>query len=277
MPELPEAETMARDLGRAVTGRTISEVLVAYWPIVASDHDEFARLLAGRRIEGASRLGKWVRLDLSGGAALLVHLKMTGQFLLGEWPGSTDGPWPPHARAAFRLTGEGEPLTLFYRDVRKFGRLRAFEADGLRAFLDELALGPDPFQASPEEFHRLVSGKRGALKAVLLDQQTVAGLGNIYVDESLFAAGLSPWRPAGGLSRAESDSLLARAREILATAVELRGSTVGNYQGLEGAGAYQGRHQVYGKSGWPCPRCGETLVKSVVGGRSSVHCLKCQK
>jgi formamidopyrimidine-DNA glycosylase len=278
MPELPEAETMVRDIARRLIGRTVSDLAISYAPIIAGDPEEFRRIVVGRRLEGARRLGKRVLLVLSGGAALTAHLKMTGQFVLGDWPGSGDESWPPHGRAAFLLTGEGSDVTLFYRDIRKFGRLSAFEADGLEEHVRALGLAPDPFEISKEEFHRRLGSKKAALKAVLLDQRNVvSGLGNIYVDESLFAAGLSPHRSADEIDRVESDALLEKSKAILGAAIKLRGSTVENYQGLDGAGSYQKRHKVYGRSGKPCPRCGKELVKSFVGGRSSVHCPVCQK
>jgi formamidopyrimidine-DNA glycosylase len=277
MPELPEAETMARDLDRRVSGRTISQVLVSFDKIVASGADSFESVLKGRRIERVGRLGKWIKADLDSGGALLAHLKMTGQFLIGDWPGTIDGPWPPHARAAFLLAGNGPEETLFYRDIRKFGRLRAFSKDDLETFIKSLGLGPDPLALESGQFHRILSANRGRLKAVLLDQTVISGLGNIYADESLFAASLSPTRPASSLSEGEAATLLAKIKAILSKSIELRGSTVENYRGLEGPGSFQGHHQVYGKSGQNCPRCGQELSKSVIGGRGSVHCLKCQK
>ncbi|MDR1110663.1 MAG: bifunctional DNA-formamidopyrimidine glycosylase/DNA-(apurinic or apyrimidinic site) lyase [Deltaproteobacteria bacterium] len=278
MPELPEAETMARDLDRRVSGRTISSVLVSFPPIVASDREGFAGLLSGQTIERVRRLGKWIRIDLASGGALLVHLKMTGQFLMGDWPGSLEAPWPPQARAAFLLTGGGLPdETLFYLDTRKFGRLRAFPGPELAIFLDGLGLGPDPLALSPGEFHRLLASRRGHLKAVLLDQSVVSGVGNIYADESLFAAGLSPLRPASSLGQDESASLLSHLRRILQESIDLGGSTVGNYRSLGADGAFQDRHLVYGKHGQRCPRCGQTLSRASIGGRSTVLCPSCQR
>ncbi|MDR1676926.1 MAG: bifunctional DNA-formamidopyrimidine glycosylase/DNA-(apurinic or apyrimidinic site) lyase [Deltaproteobacteria bacterium] len=278
MPELPEVETIAQDLNRCIAGRTISQVLVSFQKIVASDYDSFSRLLEDRVIEKVGRLGKWVRFDLDSGAGLLAHLKMTGQFLIGDWPGSLDGPWPPHARAAFLLTGKGlKDETLFYRDIRKFGRLRAFSQSELTDFLQSLGLGPDPFELEAPQFHRILTAKKGQLKAVLLDQAVVSGLGNIYADETLFAANLLPTRAASDLSPAESTELLTQIKRILTNSIKLRGSTVENYQGLDGPGSYQDQHQVYGKSGRACPQCGQLLLKTIIGGRSTVFCPFCQK
>jgi formamidopyrimidine-DNA glycosylase len=225
-------------------------------------------------------MGKWVRLDLSDGGALLAHLKMTGQFQAGPWP-LGEGPdseapgagWPAHCHAALRL----KDTTVFYKDTRKFGRLRVLGPSELAPFISKLGLGPDPLTIDPAEFHRRLIAKSTRLKAALLDQAVVSGLGNIYCDESLFKAGLSPKRPTDRLSAEESERLLAAIREILAVAIELRGSTVVNYQSLGASGSYQGRHQVYGKGGFPCPRCGARLVTSTIGGRSTVSCPECQR
>ena len=196
MPELPEVQTIASDLDEIVGRRRILEAAVSYPKIEAGDVGRFVDLCGGSTIAKVERFGKWIRFVLEsreGPAAMLVHLKMTGQFHMGSWPGSET--WPPHAHAAFRLSGfPPESDTLFYRDIRKFGRLRAFNQPELEEFLVHLAQGPDPLTVTEEDFHRRVTARKGRLKCVLLDQCTVAGLGNIYVDEGLFAAGLSPLR-----------------------------------------------------------------------------------
>jgi formamidopyrimidine-DNA glycosylase len=277
MPELPEAETMASDLEKNVTGLTIADVLVAYDPIVASDPDRFVSILKGQTIKNVGRLGKWVKINLASGGALLVHLKMTGQFLLGDWPKSLEGEWPSHTHAAFLLKGAKVIKTLFYKDIRKFGRLRAFTKEELPLFLNELGLGPDPLTIEFKEFHQIMSSKNARLKQVLLDQSVLSGLGNIYADEALFAAGLAPNRIASTLRPSDSARLLDCIQLILDQAIESRGSTVENYQGLEGPGTYQHQHQVYGKKGQNCPKCGTVLVGSKIAGRSTVHCPTCQK
>jgi len=281
MPELPEVQTIASDLDDIVGGLKIELAAVAYPKIVAGDSARFVDLLRGARIEKVERFGKWIRFRLdgpSGVEALLVHLKMTGQFHLGPWP-EKPGDWDRHDHAAFRLPGlrrDGAD-TLFYRDIRKFGRLRAFDRPELAAFLAELKQGPDPFQVSETEFFQRLSARKSRLKCVLLDQTVVAGFGNIYVDESLLAAGLSPLRAAASLSRAESDRLLKEARRIMGASIKARGSTTSNYAGLKGGGAYQHQHQAYGRTGQPCPFCGAPIERIIVGGRSTHYCPHCQK
>jgi formamidopyrimidine-DNA glycosylase len=274
MPELPEVQTIAADLDEAVRGLVITEAAVSCEKIIPGGVNSFCRRLAGTKVEEVRRLGKWVHFRLAKSSEpvhLLAHLKMTGQFQLGPWP--APGHWPKHIHAALRLAGAE---ALLYRDIRKFGRLRAFDQAGFEAFLKELNQGPDPLTMTAEEFHLRLTARRGRLKAVLLDQTTVAGFGNIYVDESLFAARLSPLVSAAGLSRAETGRLFKNARRIFLAAIAARGSTTNNYQGLKGGGNYQASHQVYGRAGQPCPVCGAPIQKLPVGGRSTHICPTCQ-
>jgi formamidopyrimidine-DNA glycosylase len=276
---------MARDIQAFAAGRRVLDAAVSHLPIVATDPGNFQADLQGRIIEKARRMGKWVVLDLSDGGALLAHLKMTGQFLSGRWPDGIpldpdlEGPsslWPAHAHAAILLEGPGDNV-LYYKDTRKFGRLRLFSASDLGPFLETLALGPDPLAISHEDFYQRLSSGKKSLKAALLDQSSVSGLGNIYVDESLFKAGFSPKHPASLITKDQAFSLLEAIREVLTEAIELRGSTVSSYKSLGESGGFQDRHQVYGKAGYFCPRCGEPLSRSVVAGRTTISCPVCQK
>jgi len=288
MPELPEVQTIASDLNDAVRGLTIAEAAIGCEKIIVGGVEEFCRRLAGAEIEEVRRLGKWLHFRLTGRlltgrptkrpaekapAHLLVHLKMTGQFQLGPWPAK--GLWPKHIHAALRLSGRPNEA-LLYRDIRKFGRLRAFDQTGFEVFMEELNLGPDPLIVTAGEFHGRLTARRGRLKAVLLDQTVMSGFGNIYADESLFAARLSPLASAAGLSRAETGRLLKAARRIFTAAIAARGSTTSNYQGLRGGGTFQARHQVYGRAGLPCPACGTAILRLLVGGRSTHVCPACQ-
>lgn len=276
MPELPEVETMARDLDVLTAGTTVRALLVAHEPMVRPGPEEFAKIILNKKIERVGRLGKWIRFRLSSGAEMFVHPRMTGQFVRGEWPGTLDGPWPPHARVAFKLSGDGGDLTVFYRDIRKFGRVLAFEQKDVAAFTESLGLGPDPLETSREQFLEILAARKNKLKSVLLDQRVLAGLGNIYADESLFAAKIHPLRPASDLAPREAGTLLKEIVRILELAIQNRGSTVSNYQSLSEPGGYQLNHQVYGKAGRPCPVCGGTLLRTVVSGRSTVYCPGCQ-
>lgn len=279
MPELPEVQTIASDLDDVLRGKTIDAVRISFDKIVASDLTRFHQLTTGAAIESVTRLGKWIRFSLrsaSGPAAMLVHLKMTGQFHLGQWPQGGNA-WPPHTRAAFRIASLGQKNdTLFYKDIRKFGRLRAFDLSELAEFLAKLNLAPDPFAMDFADFHKRLTAKKGRLKSVLLNQEVVAGLGNIYVDEVLFAARLLPESSAATLTRADSDRILTQARRILAASIKARGSTTNNYQGLKGGGSFQHQHQVYGRAGEPCPLCGTSIEKTTLAGRGTHHCPHCQ-
>jgi formamidopyrimidine-DNA glycosylase len=279
MPELPEAETMARELAAKTTGWVLAEALVNFPPIVASDLKSFSTILKGREIVKVGRAGKWIVFCLSGDNALLVHLKMTGQFHFDAWPKDALS-WPAHCHAAFRLIDPRDPskeTAFFYKDARKFGRLRAFGPGELDPFLTALNLGPDALAASPEEYLERLLNSRLKLKAALLDQSVIAGFGNIYADETLLAAKLSPLRETKTLTLAEATTLHGEAQKILLKAIELRGSTVSSYKAPEGAGSYQNHHKAYGQAGRPCPYCGEALKKTKAAGRTTVYCQFCQK
>lgn len=280
MPELPEVETIARDLDELVGGARITRVAVGRPQLLLTPPERFHSLLAGTVINKVSRLGKMVHFELAGGRHLLVHLKMTGQFGLAAWPEEkAQAPlWPRHAHLAFGLDNRPPDLeALIYYDIRKFGRLRLWEQAEFDQYLASGALGRDPFSLSPEAFHQLIAAGRGRLKGRLLDQTLVSGLGNIYADECLFASRLHPARPASSLAPSESETLLAHIKEILGRAIAARGSTTSNYQGLKGGGRYQLQHRVYGRAGRECPRCGRLIEKTVIAGRTTSFCPQCQK
>ena len=280
MPELPEVETIAGDLDSLLKGASIKNCQILFDKIVATGADLFKPMIVGAKIVKVRRLAKWIHFELegpglSGPGDMMVHLRMTGQFCSGPWQIEPEN-FPPHVRLAFELEGFTDEA-LFYRDIRKFGRLYLFSRPDFLKFLEKLKLGPDPFEINEEIFHERITKKNAHLKAVLLDQKVLSGLGNIYVDESLFAAALSPLRAADSLSAAESKILFQEIKRILNAAIKARGSTVSNYQGLKGAGAFQNQHKVYGKGGEPCPRCFSVLEKLTVGGRGSTYCSHCQK
>ena len=270
MPELPEVETIVREMREQLVGRTIDKVKVNLNKIARPGPRILARRLEGKRIEAAGRRGKFIELTLSGEIYLIVHLKMTGQFLWGEMP----GPWPKHVHVAIGFT-DGQAV--MYRDMRQFGYLMALEAKEREAWWVKVNLGPDALEVSRDEFLGRLKGRRGRIKALLLNQSFIAGLGNIYADEALFASGLCPKRPAESIGEDEAERLLKAIRAILKEAVRRRGSTTNNYVGLSGIGGeYQNKHQVYGRAGQTCPVCGETLVREVVAGRGTHYCLCCQ-
>jgi len=271
MPELPEVETVASGLRPILVGRMILGAEV-YWArsVVDLGPEEFVRRLTGREILGVERRGKWIVIRLSGGAALLVHLRMSGQLIWESCSAAND----PHVRARFMLDS-GDVLC--FSDTRKFGRLWLVD-DAAAALCD---LGPEPLSDdfTLYQFVKMLAGRKGRIKSLLLDQRFIAGLGNIYADESLWRAGVHPLRPATSLSREEVGRLYHSIRGLLADAVASGGTTLrdARYVAADGrAGEFAQELAAYGRSGEPCPRCGESIVRIRVGQRSTHFCPHCQ-
>jgi formamidopyrimidine-DNA glycosylase len=282
MPELPEVETVARDLRGLVLGSTIAGVRVT-WPktLRSADPEAFAEAVVGRAIEVVGRRAKLVVIELAGGVAVTVHLKMTGQLFVV--PAGT--PEDPYVRVTFDLTDGRE---LRFRDIRKFGRIGLASRDdsaggdlvgelggakGFRGF------GPEPLEATftARAFRRLIRARRGRLKPLLMDQSFLAGIGNIYADEALWASRLHPLRSAASLRPPDEGRLYRELRRILAEAVERRGSSIDDYTAPDGDGSMQDWLLVYQRAGEPCRRCGRPVRRIVVGGRATHLCTFCQR
>jgi len=270
MPELPEVETVARGLRDSLLGRTITGVTVG-WPRTIGHLTvaEFAERVAGQRVAQVWRRGKYVVIGLSEGH-LLVHLKMSGRLCVV----SVDEPSDQHVHVLFSLD-DGRQLR--FRDVRKFGRIYLV-GDPCEI---TAGLGPEPLadDFTAEDFSRLLASRRGRLKPLLLNQRFLAGLGNIYADEALFAARLHPMRKADSLTDDEQARLYKAIRTVLKQAVASRGTTLddGGYTDASGqAGGYQDRIAVYGRGGKPCLRCKLPIERIVIGGRSAHFCPHCQ-
>ncbi len=282
MPELPEVETVARDLAGLVTGALIVAAR-GDWPRAIASHDSpdaFAAAVAGRRIEAVGRRGKQVVLRLSGDAALTIHLKMTGQLFVVPAGAPTDR--HVHVTLAFE---DGRELR--FRDARKFGRIGLWSVDPVsRAVMAaggarELFAGHGPEPLEPaftvSAFRSRLRARRLRLKPLLLDQGFVAGIGNIYADEALWRSRLHPLRTPATLRPADEGRLYRAIRAVLAEAVERRGSSVDDYTAPEGDGSMQEYLQVYQRAAEPCPRCGRPIRRIVVGGRSTHFCSWCQR
>jgi formamidopyrimidine-DNA glycosylase len=274
MPELPEVETVVRDLrAHALAGAVIRDVAVR-WPrtVAGMTPTTFRLSLEGRTVADVSRRAKYIVLALDSGDRLLIHLRMTGKLRFAapdEHAGKHD-----HVVITF-----ADGRRLLFNDTRKFGRFRIAPAG-----TDPLGhLGPEPLEAgfTPDCLHRRLNGKTRRLKPLLLDQITVAGLGNIYVDEALWHARIHPERHADTLTRAETRRLHAAIRDVLLRAVENCGTTLGdgetNFYSVAGR---RGRNadalKVFRRDGLPCPRCGAVLARSVVGQRGTHFCPRCQ-
>lgn len=274
MPELPEVENYARDLKPLLVGRRIQAVEVL-WPrtVATPSVEAFVQGLVGRQIVNTDRRGKYLLFPLDDHRTLVVHLRMTGQLHLA----AADAPTDPYVRLVLRLS-DGQRL--YFRDQRKFGRF--YLVDDPAQVLGRL--GPEPLQDgfTPLDLFNAVQGRRAPIKALLLDQHIVAGVGNIYADEALFLAGIDPRRSGGSLTLAECSRLHACLRRTLAEAIReggstLGGSSLGNYQRPLGVqGRYQLRHRVFRRTGQPCPVCGTPIQRVKVAQRSTHFCPRCQ-
>jgi formamidopyrimidine-DNA glycosylase len=270
MPELPEVETVVRDLRPRAVGRTIAAVRAGAKRLRTPWDAAWGPAVTGRRIGAIRRRGKWIVVELDA-PRLVVHLGMTGQFTAvaaGE-------PEPDHLHLVFGLDDGTE---LRFRDVRRFGSVALFPDEAaVEAFFAAAALGPEPFGLDPAAFRAAVRGSGRNLKAILLDQTVVAGVGNIYADEACSRAALHPARVGSSLTPAECDALRVAIEDVLTTAIAARGSTIRDYVGGSGlAGGFQLEHRVYGRTGEPCGTCGRAIERVVLAGRSSHYCPKCQ-
>ena len=273
MPELPEVETVRRRLEPVLAGRTFEDVEILDARLTRP-HDpvEVAAELRGERVAEPARRGKYLVVRFESGRALLVHLRMTGTFLAGDAGTLED----PHRRAVARLD-DGSDVA--YRDVRRFGTWLLLEPDEVEPYL-AVRLGPEPLTEAftPEFLRERLRGRRAPLKAAVLDQRTVAGLGNIYADEALWRARLHPRREAGALRRPQLVALHAAIRDALELGIARQGSTLRDYRTPDGeAGAMQHEFKVYGRLGEPCDRCGTPIERIVVGGRGTWFCPRCQR
>ena len=281
MPELPEVETVARDLRPRIVGATIVGARSSWARTLRSHAPEaFAEAVAGRQVLAVGRRAKQVLIELSGEAALTVHLKMTGQLFVVP----ANAPEDPYLRLVLELEDGRE---LRFRDVRKFGRVGLYgrdpasgeltvEVGGAAVFA---AIGPEPLDPAftLRDFRRLLRRRKGRLKPLLLDQSFLAGVGNIYADEALWTARLHPLRTAGTLHPADERRLYQAVRTILSEAIERRGSSIDDYTAPDGDGSMQERLQVYQRTGEPCPRCGRPVKRVVIGARSTHFCSWCQR
>ncbi|MFC4183555.1 DNA-formamidopyrimidine glycosylase [Saccharococcus thermophilus] len=274
MPELPEVEIIRRTLIPLTVGKTIEEVQV-FWPKIVqypADVTEFAETLKGQTIHDVERRGKFLKLMLDT-HVLISHLRMEGRYVVWR----KEDPIEPHTHVIFRFTDGTE---LRYRDVRKFGTMHLYRKGEEDARLPLSQLGPEPFS---ETFTANFLAKRlrktnRTIKTVLLDQTVVVGLGNIYVDESLFRAGIHPERIASSLTDEEVARLHREMVTILQEAIEKGGSTVRSYVNTQGeSGTFQLQLFVYGRKGEPCKRCGQPIQKTVVAGRGTHYCPSCQR
>jgi formamidopyrimidine-DNA glycosylase len=275
MPELPEVETYVRELAPVLSGRTIVGADVR-WPrtIAAPAPEAFADAVAGQRFERFGRRGKYMLFDLASGDTLIVHLRMTGKLQ----PQAGDAPVDKHTHVLFDLD-DGQRL--HYHDTRKFGRIWLVADPG-----PVLAkLGPEPLgdEFSSAEFAAALATRKAAIKALLLDQSIVAGVGNIYADEALYLAGIEPARRGGELHEQEIKRLHRAVQTVLRRGIEYQGSSLGgsslqNYIRPGGEqGGFQEEFNVFRRTGQPCPACGTPIERITIAQRSTHFCPECQR
>lgn len=262
MPELPEVETVVRTLRPAIVGRRILNAEFRQLRVLRGPPHETAAALAGRRIKSIERHGKFIAIRLDRGY-LVVHLGMTGKLLVNAEP-------TKFTHAIFTL----DAGVLHYDDQRQFGRIEY----GTELPERVAALGPEPLEIALADFAARVKARHAPIKAVLLNQAVVRGMGNIYVDEALFRAGVHPKRIAASLSKDRVERIYNGMREVLLEAIESRGSSVSNYVDAEGRkGSFQTAHRVYRRTGKECVNCGAKIRRIVLAQRGTHFCPKCQR
>jgi formamidopyrimidine-DNA glycosylase len=271
MPELPEVETIRRSLEPKLLQRTIvgGEIAVPKMILYQTPVDFLARV-TGQKIVGLNRRGKYLLIQLSGGLILAIHLRMTGQLTVARADSALEN------AVYFRLhLDNGHELR--FRDQRKFGKLFLFPEESPPAPL--IRLGPEPLsrEFSINILQKRLAGRKLAVKKALLNQDIIAGLGNIYTDEALFLAGIHPARPVDSLTEKEFESLYKAIQQVLSEGIQQRGTTKRDYRDGEGnPGSYQEYLRVYGRKGLPCPKCRNMIVRMNFGGRGTHFCPFCQ-
>jgi formamidopyrimidine-DNA glycosylase len=278
VPELPEVETVRRELEPVLVGRRFERVEIVDPRLVRPlEPLEVAAELEGETVAAVERRGKYLVFRFDSGRALLIHLRMTGS-LRHIGAGGREGSLQddPYRRAVVRLD-DGSDVA--YRDVRRFGTWLLVEPDELNPYLTA-RLGAEPLERAFTAAALAVrlAGRRAPLKAALLDQRTLAGMGNIYADEALWRAQLHPLRPAGDVTAAELRRLVPAIRAALRAGIERQGATLRDYAKPDGeSGRMQHEFKVYGRAGEPCDRCGTPIEKIRVGGRGTWFCPSCQR
>jgi formamidopyrimidine-DNA glycosylase (fpg) len=266
MPELPEVETIVRQLRPQIEGKTIS-ALRLFWPrSVEGVPKEFRHRVRGMAVAAVARRGKYIGVEGADGTFFTVHLRMTGKLVMEL--GAADR---RHLRLQFTFT---DGTKLYFVDARKFGRLHLWPCRGESC----PGLGPEPLRA--ETVRRVLKHlkTKRPVKSALLDQTILAGIGNIYADEALFLAGTHPLTPAASLSDGQQRRLASVIPQVLRQAIRRRGTTLRNYRTVADESGENREHlNVYGRAGEPCPACGTAIDKIRINGRSSHYCPDCQK
>jgi formamidopyrimidine-DNA glycosylase len=267
MPELPEVETVVRLLAKDLTGARISSVRVSRRHLRFRWQSQWDLHVAGKRIDGVRRRGKWILIDLDSRAVLLAHLGMSGQFRVSDAAESTES----HTHLTLMLDSGHE---LRYRDPRRFGGVRFAESEVAAWRLVRGTLGPEPCDIDPKTWHAAIRASERSLKAMLLDQSCVAGVGNIYADESLFTARLPPMQRCSRTTLVELVRLKEAIVQTLLEAIRCKGTS---FDQAYAGGKYQNKLKAYGRTGQPCSNCGRLIQCIRLAGRATHYCPKCQR
>jgi formamidopyrimidine-DNA glycosylase len=274
MPELPEVESVRRAIAPVLEGRRFAQVRIDDPRLTRPlDREEIARELEGEVVDLVDRRGKYLVVRFRSGRVLLIHLRMTGSLLNAPKGTAIDA---SHQRAVVTLD-DGSDVA--YRDVRRFGTWLLLEPDEVQAYIDK-RVGPEPLGDAYKSKHLAakLARRRAPIKAVILDQRTVAGVGNIYADEALWRARIHPLRPADELEPKETQALYRGIRRALEAGIARQGSTLRDYRLPDGgSGSMQDEFKVYGRGGEPCERCGTPIDKIRVAGRGTWYCPNCQR
>ena len=282
MPELPEVETIRRGLEKRILNKKIVQVKVLEKKSFIGEAEE----VLGRKIEKLGRRGKVLILELSKGESFLIHLRMTGQLIYigrerfaGGHPNESFVEELPNKQTRV-IIEFSDGAKLFFNDQRKFGFIKVVKTEKIEEEAFIRKLGKEPWEITVEEFYeKLKRHKNSAIKAVILDQEVIAGLGNIYADEALYFSGIRPTRKAGEISKLEAKRLILGAKTVMERSLEAGGSTIKNYVKADGTrGNYLDLFaKVYGRGGEKCEKCGGEIKKIKVGGRGTHYCEECQK
>jgi formamidopyrimidine-DNA glycosylase len=271
MPELPEVETIVRGLRKTVVGKKIKSAKVIFPGIVKQDTKTFRKNVEKAKIIRVRRRGKYILIDLSNGSTILAHLGMTGNFLLVK----SSSPGNRHDHLIVRFYENDKELR--YNDQRKFGKIKSFRTSKEENVSELKKLGPESLNISSFDFINLFQKRKGRIKSALLNQQIIAGLGNIYADESLFGAKIHPAQKIDQLTFPQLRKLHQAIQIILRKAIKAGGSSIENYYNVNGEiGHFQFQHKVYGRESLSCKRCGTEIKRIKINQRSSYFCPKCQ-
>ena len=285
MPELPEVQTIVNDLNLKIKGENIVSFWSDWKDAIKKGYRNFVSGIKGKKILKIERLGKNILLELSGGKTIIIHLRMTGNLLVmsnNKWHTGKFGKdyfdkRNKHVHHVFYLKSGNK---IEFRDIRKFGSLELVSSENLEKSEALGKLGVDALSKkfTLQEFERILNGSKMKIKQLLLDQKKIAGIGNIYANEILFVAGILPQKVAVKISKDKRKTLFFAIKNVLRKAVKFRGTSVSDYRDASGKrGKFQNLLKVYQKTGQKCKRCGTIIRRSVIGQRSTFHCLKCQK